>query len=124
MSAVDPTPRCPLCAKPLHSIEVRNALSRYTDRYICTRCGTIEAFTLARLNDNPNARTCLYFDEIMGVGLVNETESGYVPIWAEPPVAEHDWVRDYVAAVNIRHRLTVDDMMTIVGRSMGLGGVG
>lgn len=115
---------CPLCAGALHERQVMNALSRYTDRYICTRCGTTEAMTLARLNDNPNARTCLYFDEVMGVGLVNETSAGYVPLWPSPPWPEHGWVRSYVAAVNDRHGIQPDDQTTIVARSMGLAGFG
>ncbi|APQ42321.1 hypothetical protein PBI_RICH_61 [Mycobacterium phage Rich] len=118
-----PEQRCPLCAKPLNPVEVRNALSRYTDRYICDRCGTVEAFTLARLNDNPNARTCLYFDEVMGVALVNETEAGYVPIWEAPPMVSYDWVRRYVDAVNERHGISVEDKFDIVGASMALGGI-
>ncbi|QFP94680.1 hypothetical protein I5G59_gp60 [Mycobacterium phage LilMcDreamy] len=116
-----PTRVCPLCTKPLWANDVRNALSRYVNDSICERCGTIEAFTLARVNDNPAARTCLYYDELSGIMLVNETEAGYVPIWATPP--DPDWARKYVEAVNNRVDIEPDDMMTIVGRSMALGGV-
>ena len=36
--------RCPACGDlKLHKIEVRNALSRYCDKYICSDCGTTEA---------------------------------------------------------------------------------
>lgn len=123
MSTGESKSTCPLCAGWLDPVEVRNALSRYTDRYICSACGNVEALTLARLNDNPNARTCLYFDEVMGVGLVNEEQPGYLPVWRKPPRAEHEWVRHYVDVVNTRVGLSRDDAMTIVGRSMSLGGV-
>ncbi|QHB37370.1 hypothetical protein I5G58_gp068 [Mycobacterium phage BirdsNest] len=116
-------PVCPLCAGPMHVEDVRNALSRYVNRSICSGCGTVEALTLSRVNDNRNARTCLYFDEVMGVGLVNEEEAGYLPIWEHPPVAEHVWVREYVAAVNHRHGIEREDQDKIVLRSMMLGGV-
>lgn len=124
MTAPEAVRPCPLCAKDMPADDVRCALSRYTDRYVCSACGTTEALTLARLNDNPNARTCLYFDEVMGVGLVNETASGYVPVWPEVPPREHQWVRGYVAAVNVRHGITPPEQSTIVARSMGLAGFG
>lgn len=36
--------RCRGCDGPLHPDEVMNALSRYRDEYICSHCGTREAF--------------------------------------------------------------------------------
>lgn len=120
-----PVPICPLCDEPMNAVEVHNALSRYIDRYICSPCGTIEAFALAAMNRAPeiNGRECLYFDEVAGIMLVNENQPGYSPLWPAPPAAEHEWVCKYVDAVNTRVGISIGDQTTIVGRSMMLGGV-
>lgn len=39
------TKMCPACGvEPLDPVEVRNALSRYCSKYICSQCGVREAF--------------------------------------------------------------------------------
>lgn len=111
---------CPLCAGDMPIEDVRCAMSRYTNRSICSSCGMVEALALAKLNENRNNRSCLYYDDVMGVAMVHENEAGYRSMWPHP--ADPEWVKgEYVPAVNTRHGLDWDDAMAIVARSMGLG---
>lgn len=113
-------PACPLCGGGMHPREVMNALSRYMNLTICSACGTVEALTLASLNSGaPNTRSCLYYDQVMGIGWVDETVSGYNPMW---PKVDAAVAREYVLAVNHRHGIEPDDQSTIVYRSMFGGG--
>jgi hypothetical protein len=116
----DSTRPCPLCGQPMPVQDVRCALSRYVNRSICSPCGTVEALAWPSRIKDTGSRSCLYFDEIMGVALVAEDEAGYLPI-CTPPRDEHQWVRTYVEAVNHRHGIEREDQMAIVARSMGLG---
>lgn len=108
---------CPLCQSDMPIEDVRCALSRYMNLSICSHCGNVEALRLARLNDNPNNRTCLYQDTVAGIMLVAEHSPGYVELW---PQADRTIAPEYVTAVNHRHGLEPSDMSDIVYSSMFL----
>ncbi|MBE5453468.1 hypothetical protein E3G52_000332 [Mycobacteroides abscessus] len=106
---------CPLCGTTLTFPLVRNSLSRFIDTYICNRCGTGEA-----LLNITRRRVCLYWDEVMGIALVEAHEPGYYP-FATPASAE--FADGYVAAVNKRIGITPAEALDIVASSMAVSHV-
>lgn len=119
----DDVKHCPLCADTLHSVEVRNALSRIDNAtYICSRCGQVEALQIR----NPSAdrpREVFYFDEVGGIMLVTENEPGYRPLFPHP-VAGVDWCQRYVDTANDRFGYSPSTVRAVVSSSMAAQGLG
>lgn len=111
------TPTCPICAEPMELNEVRNSLSRYIDRYICNRCGAMEAmFGLAKMH--PDGRECLWFEEVHGdLALVNEKINGFKKLASVAP-GNVEFVRRYIDAVNNRMGHTDQEVLEIISNSM------
>lgn len=96
---------------------VRNSLSRVDNTtYVCNRCGLAEA--MLRKPKEGETRQCLYYDEVMGIGLITENETGYYPFAAAAPSVDEQWVRAYVKAANEKSGLSEQDADDIVVSSM------
>lgn len=108
---------CPICGTPMEPVEVRNSLSRYTDRYICNRCGAMEAmFGLDKMH--PDGRECLYHEPVYHrLALVNEKINGFKEL-AIIPAANLEFVLDYIARVNKAMGYGAREVLDIVSNSM------
>lgn len=112
-----PSNQCPLCSGPMDPVEVRNALSRYVDRYICSPCGNREAVLGLPNKLHPSGRECLYYDGTGPVMRVNEKINGYQR-FMDASQADDDFIRAYVIAVNERHGIGEKEANDIVAKSM------
>lgn len=110
---------CPLCREVLLDPSVLNALSHADNTtVICSRCGMREAVMVPQIERREGLpRTAFYYDEVGGVMLVEENAPGYTP-FAEAPVADGSWCRQYVDAWNAKLGLSRDDVTAIVTSSM------
>ncbi|MFZ2240434.1 MAG: hypothetical protein WAV90_13030 [Gordonia amarae] len=64
--------------------------------YICRDCAVTEAASVYGCG----ARTCLWFDDRLGIVALTEGEPAYLPLFAAK--ADADWARHYVNETNDR----------------------